>query len=309
MRVAIGIDIGGTHIKGVLLREDGELLHRHHIPTQDDAAGGWLGRVSQMVGHLSAATDAAISTIGLSAPGLCDERNSSILHMPGRLSGLERLDWSGFLERPAHVLNDAHAALVAEARYGAVRGMRHAVLLTLGTGVGGAIWIDGALYQGLGQMAGHFGHTCLDPHDDETSILGMPGSLEYALGDYSVRRRSKGRFADTKELVEGHLSGDALATWLWLDMVRKLALAIASIGNSLSPQAVVLAGGITRAGDTLMVPLHRFLETYAFSSAEVRMEIRLAHFSDLSGAIGAAAFAFGRTDAADVHGSGGHPVA
>ncbi|NDC77331.1 MAG: ROK family protein [Chitinophagia bacterium] len=124
------------------------------------------------------------------------------------------------------------------------------------------------------------------------SLLGMPGSLEYALGNYSVPRRSRGLFQDTRDIVAAMLSGDAFAQWLWLDMVRKLAVFIGSAANGLSPEVVCLAGGVTQAGDSLMEPLERFLEVYEFRPDGVRTQLRIARFGDMAGAIGAAVMAF-----------------
>jgi glucokinase len=137
-------------------------------------------------------------------------------------------------------------------------------------------------------MAGHFGHTVLNADDDETSLLGMPGSLEYALGNYSVPRRSRGRFQDTREIVDAMRSGDPFAHWLWLDMMRKLAVFIGSAANGLSPEVVCLAGGLTQAGDELMRPLERFLDIYEFRPDGVRTQLRIARYGDRAGAIGAA---------------------
>lgn len=284
---ALGIDIGGTHIKGVVLSDRGEVLHSHHIPTLDDAEGRWRDRVREMSDTLLG-MHGTVAVAGISAPGLANASNTAIAHMPGRLSGLVGLDWSQCLGLPCTVLNDAHAALLAEAAYGSMAGFRHGLLLTLGTGVGGAILIDGRLYQGQSQMAGHFGHTVLNADDDETSLLGMPGSLEYALGNYSVPRRSRGRFQDTREIVDAMRAGDPHAQWLWLDMVRKLAVFISSSANGLSPEVVCLAGGITQAGDELMRPLERFLDVYEFRPDGVRTQLRIARFGDMAGAIGAA---------------------
>jgi glucokinase len=167
-------------------------------------------------------------------------------------------------------------------------------LLTLGTGVGGGILINGQLYQGLGQMAGHLGHVCLNTNDDVTSILGMPGSLEYAMGNYSVQQRSHGRYASTWDLVTAHRQGDYFATYLWLDAVRSLALGISSFINALSPDAVVLSGGITLAETALFDPLAAFLAVYEFRPGGKQTPILKAEFTDMAGAMGAAAFAVQR---------------
>jgi glucokinase len=287
-RTALGIDIGGTHIKGVILSADGEVLHSRHLPTLDDPEGRWRERVRELVDTLRQMPGAGVAAAGISAPGLANVSNTAIAHLPGRLSGLVGLDWSDWLGLPCTVINDAHAALLAEAAYGEMAGFRHGLLLTLGTGVGGAVMVDGALYQGQSQMAGHFGHTVLNADDDETSLLGMPGSLEYALGNYSVPRRSRGRFQDTREIVDAMRSGDPFAHWLWLDMMRKLAVFIGSAANGLSPEVVCLAGGLTQAGDELMRPLERFLDIYEFRPDGVRTQLRIARYGDRAGAIGAA---------------------
>lgn len=292
MQVAIGIDLGGTYVKGILLSQQGEVLHQHFIPTNDDADGKWRDNVLEMVNHLRSLHSKQIDVIGLSCPGLANEQNTCISYMPNRLPGLENFNWEEYFGTKTFVLNDAHAALLAEAKFGAIKGYKNAVLLTLGTGVGGGILINGELYQGLQQMAGHFGHTCINPGDDELSIVGMPGSLEYAIGNYSIKRRSLGRYQATHELVKAYQQNEPFGTWLWLDMVRKLALTIASFANSLSPEIVVLAGGITQAGEALMQPLNEFMTLYEKWPENKKTPIKLARFTDLSGAIGAAAFAF-----------------
>ena len=294
MKVAIGIDLGGTNVKGILMREDGEILKQHYIPTKDDAEGKWRENVLEMVNFLKDFYQKPIDIIGLSAPGLANADNTCIAHLPNRLLGLENFIWEEYFGTKTLVLNDAHAALMAEAKFGIMEGYKHAVLLTLGTGVGGGIMINSQLYQGLSQMAGHLGHISLNANDDELSILGMAGSLEYAIGNCSIERRSMGRFQSTHELVNAYSKGESFATWLWLDSVRKLAIAIASLINALSPEIIVLAGGITTAGDALFQPLHEFIELFEFRPKGKTTLIKQAKFADLSGAIGAAAFVFGR---------------
>jgi len=297
MKATIGIDLGGTNIKGILLGETGEILLEHYIATNDDPDGKWRGNVLEMVRYLKNANNNQVDAIGLSCPGLANEENTCITHLPNRLAGLEHFIWEDYLGAKAFVINDAHAAIMAESKLGVLQGYKNAVLLTLGTGVGGGILIDGNLYQGLNQMAGHFGHTTIDAYDNEPSILGMPGSLEHALGNYSVRRRSGGRFKSTHEIINAYLENDPFATWLWLDSVRKLAIAIASLANSLSPEVVVLAGGITKAGDALFKPLQAFLEIYEFRPyGNEKTLVKQAKFRDLSGAIGAAVFADSKTN-------------
>ena len=294
MKQAIGIDLGGTNVKGILLDGQGNILHQHIIPTKDDVNGKWRDNVVAIVDYLKTLSVEPIDVIGLSCPGLTNAENNCIIHLPKRLEGLINFAWEDHFKIKTVVINDAHAALIAEAKFGALQGYKNAVLLTLGTGVGGGILINGELYQGQHQMAGHFGHTSINSNDDELSIIGMPGSLEYAIGNYSIERRSLGRYKSTLEVVEGYRQHDPFATWLWLDSIHKLALSIASISNSLSPEVIVLAGGITQAGDYLLKPLKDFFSLYEHWPGDKHTPVLLAKFSDLSGAIGAAAFAISK---------------
>lgn len=291
MKTAIGIDLGGTNVKGLIINEKGEVLKQHYIATQDDSEGRWRENVLEMVRFLQNFWPEPIDIIGLSAPGLPDAQNSCISFLPNRLYGLENFVWGKYFGQQTYVLNDAHAALMAEAAFGAAKGCRNAVLLTLGTGVGGGILINGQLYQGLNQMAGHLGHLSIDATDDEKSIVGMVGSLEYAIGNYSMLRRSQGKFSSTWELIEAYRKGDYFATYLWLSSVRKLAIAISSLANALSPEVVVLAGGITLADDALFEPLATFMDLYEWRPGGKQTRITQAHFGDMAGAIGAASFA------------------
>lgn len=187
-------------------------------------------------------------------------------------------------------MNDAVAALMAEATLGCVRTKKNVVMLTLGTGVGGALLIDGKPYQGNFQKAGHIGHISLNCEDD-TDITGMPGSLEDAIGNCTIEKRSLGKFRDTYSLLEAYRKGDHLARWVWLSSVRKLSIAIASVTNVLSPECIVLGGGIMEAGNDLTEPLESFLSLYEWRAGGNKVTILKAQFNDMAGAIGAACFA------------------
>lgn len=286
----IGIDLGGTNVKGLVITQTGEVIKQHYIPTKDTGDGSWRNNVKEMADYLQAYLGEPASGIGLSAPGLPDAQNRCISFLPNRLNGLENFMWGEYLNAPTYVLNDAHAALMAESVFGAAKGKDNVVLLTLGTGVGGGILINGQLYQGLAQMAGHIGHLSVDSATDELSILGMPGSLEYSVGNYSVSKRSMGKFESTFELVEAYKKGDPWASYLWLTSLRKLALAICSLTNTLSPQLVVLAGGITLADQDLFEPLKAFMDIYEWRPGGKQTEVVQATYGDMAGALGAASF-------------------
>jgi glucokinase len=295
MKKAIGIDLGGTNIKGVLIDETGYILHQTRKATGSEIDEIWQQNVKAVYTELREFCSDQSIKIGLSAPGLANETNTCINFLPNRLPGLERFDWSKFLGKETSVLNDAHAALMAEATFGVMQGMKNAILLTLGTGVGGGLLLDGKLYQGLAQMAGHIGHSTIQSGSDDLSILGIPGSLEYAIGNYSIGKRSQGTYQSTYELLEAYQKGETFATWIWLDMMRTLALSICSLANIFSPEAVVLSGGLTHAGNILFDPLQDFIDRYEFRPHGKQTKILKAQFEDFSGAIGAAAFAMNKS--------------
>lgn len=291
MNYVIGLDLGGTNIKGIVMNSEGEIIKQHYIPTKDTVDGSWRNNVKEMVIELKSSVNQPITVIGMSAPGLPDEKNQCISFLPNRLIGLENFIWSDFLENQTFVINDAHSALMAEHSFGVAQGRKNVVLLTLGTGVGGGILINGNLYQGLSQMAGHLGHITVDADNQELSIVGMAGSLEFAIGNYSIEKRSHGKFTSTWELIEAHRKGDYWATLVWLTSVKKLAVAIASLSNALSPECVVLSGGITNAAETLFEPLNAYLDLFEWRPGGKKTEILQAKFGDMAGAIGAASFA------------------
>jgi len=293
-KLAIGIDLGCTNIKGVLVNNSGTLLHETKVQTNENDHNHWKQAVTDMISSLESLAGIRIDHVGLAAPGLANESNTCIAFMPGRLPGLENLDWSALASRRIHVLNDGHAALMAEAAFGAAKGVKHAVLFSLGTGVGGAVLIDGKLYQGASQMAGHLGHITVDANATSRDVTNMVGSIEDAIGNVSLHTRTYGRYNSTDDLVNDYLSGNVLATWWWLSAVQKLSTAVASTINALSPEVVILSGGITQARDALLRPLQSFLDLYAWRPTSKIAEIRLAHFSDLAGAIGAAGFALSK---------------
>ena len=286
----IGIDLGGTRIKGVLLDSQRNVLEQLYTPTNDDELAGWRDAVLECVNSLQSKAGSQQLPVGISAPGLPNASNTSIAFMPGRLQGLENFDWSAFLKHPAFVLNDAVSALLAEARLGAAAGKLNVAMLTLGTGVGGAILVNGQPYQGAFNKAGHIGHMVIDD-EGEPDVTGMPGSLEDAIGNVTIEKRSDGRFSSTHELLDACKNDDVFAKEVWLKSVRKLAIGLASVTNILSPETIVLGGGITEAGEALFHPLEEYMGLYEWRAGGNRVNIVKAHFGDMAGAIGAACFA------------------
>ena len=290
MRTAVGIDLGGTRIKGVAITAEGNVLHQLYTDTNDGDGAVWKKAVRDTVSELLKRTKGEVAVVGISAPGLPNDRNTSIACMPGRLQGLENLEWTEFLQHPAYVINDAVAAMIAEAKFGSAKAKKHVVMLTLGTGVGGAILIDGKPYQGAFNKAGHIGHMVIDDEGD-CDVTGMPGSLEECIGNCTIEKRSNGKFTSTHELLVAYRSGDKFAKEIWLKSIKQLAIGLASVTNILSPEAIVLGGGITESGKDLFDPLQQYMEQFEWRAGGSRVEIVKATYGDLAGAIGAASFA------------------
>jgi glucokinase len=293
MELAIGIDLGGTRIKAVVVDASGNILHQHYADTNDSDGAIWKKVVADTTNQLMVKMNGKRAVVGISAPGLPNETNEAIATMPGRMQGLENFHWTEFLKCPAYVLNDAVAAMMAESKFGAAKGKKHVVMLTLGTGVGGAILIDGKPYQGAFHKAGHIGHMVIDDEGD-CDVTGMPGSLEDCIGNCTIQKRSGGKFSSTHELLSAYRNKDSFAKEVWLKSVKQLAIGLASITNILSPETIVLGGGITESGKDLFEPLLGYMEQYEWRAGGHKVEIVKATFGDLAGAIGAACFAMTR---------------
>lgn len=292
---AIGIDMGGTNIKGVLVNETGAILHEAECATNEKQAAWWKKAVAGMLLRLRQKAGGENTPVGLCAPGLASPNNDCIQLMPGRLEGLEHFVWTDYLKTRTWVLNDAHAALMAEAKFGAGKGYRHIVLLTLGTGVGGGVMINGQLHQGLLNRAGHMGHVMLNADSDTCDITNMPASLEEAVGDCTIQRRSFGKFSSTRELVQAYKAGDTFAAYIWLHSVKRLAVALCAFINIISPEIIILGGGVAQAGDALLMPLNSFMDIFEWRHSGVRTPVVQAVFDEYAGAAGAAGFALHKT--------------
>jgi len=286
MNQLIGIDIGGTQIKMGAFSPDGAMLGQWTRETGDRPTAG-VPAFAVTVRQMLREADASDACVGIAAPGVAAKNGRSIAYQPGKMHGIEGFDWGAFLEREVPVLNDAHAALLGEVWQGAAKGAKDAILLTLGTGVGGAILTDGRLLKGSFGRAGHLGHISVT-EGIERSIFGTPGSLEAAIGNYTVGIRSNGRFSSTRELVDAHCAGEAEATVIWEKSLRILARAITSFINILDPELVIIGGGITKAGPVLFQPLATYLDKIEWRPAGRRVGIVPAALGEWAGAYGAA---------------------
>jgi glucokinase len=284
----IGLDVGGTNIKCVAFNAKGKILAEETQPTADDGTKSWLNRARDTAQKIFAQFPSN-TRLGVAAPGLPARDGRSIATMPARLRGLENLHWQKWLglKQTIPVFNDGQAALLAENWLGAAKGATNVLLLTLGTGVGGAAIVDGRLLRGNIGRAGHVGHFCLNP-DGPLDIVGTPGSLEDAIGEHTVRIRSNGHFKSTRELVAAYESGSKEAANVWLRSIRTLGAALASLINIFDPEIVVIGGGIADANDSFFVPLRAALDKFEWRPQGHAVKLVKASLGHIAGAAGAA---------------------
>ena len=294
-KITIGIDLGGTRIKGVVIDAVGNVFHQTYTPTNDGEGEVWKEAIARTVHELRQKLPCEKIAVGISAPGLPNKENTTIAFMPGRLEGLENFVWSDYLKCSAYVLNDGVAALVAEAKTGAAKNSTNAIMITLGTGVGGALLINKQPYQGSFNKAGHIGHMVIDSNGD-ADVTNMPGSLEECIGNCTVEKRSKGKFTSTHELLDAYRDDDEFAKNVWLSSIKKLAIGLASASNLISPDTIVVGGGIAEANDDLFIPLNKWFDEFEWQPGGIRPQIVKAVHGDLAGAIGAACFAMNKND-------------
>jgi glucokinase len=288
MSYSIGVDLGGTNIKIVVISNDGDVLDYLTCDTAD-SDGSWAQTIKQNLELIQKQRAESPGHIGLAAPGLAAKDARSIAYMQGRLKGLQGFVWQDFLDSSARVvvLNDAHAALLGEVWRGAAQGYRNAILLTLGTGVGGAVLVEGGLIKGQIGRAGHLGHVTVNS-DGSPDIVNAPGSLEQMIGNYNISERSSGRFTSTRLLVEAHLRGDTEATKIWLRSVHHLAAAVASFITAFDPAIGLVGGGIAQAGPALFDPLRKELDRFEWRPLGHTVQVIPAALGEKAGAIGAA---------------------
>jgi glucokinase len=287
----VGIDLGGTNIKAVAVSPKGKVLRRETRVTQDGSAtvDDWAKTICELIAVFEAAQGAATVHVGLAIPGIIAADSRSVAWCPGKLAGIEGFDWTSALgrKRVVPLLNDAHAALLGEHWTGAAKPFQHAILLTLGTGVGGAILSEGGLLRGAHGRAGILGYLSMDLFGPK-SCFSVPSPLENWIGDQTVAERTGGRFHSTEQLVRAVREADAIAQEAWRRSIHALAVAIASYKLILDIEAVIVGGGIAQAGADLFEPLAQELDGVEWRPGGQRIEILPASLGSWAGAIGAA---------------------
>lgn len=209
-------------------------------------------------------------------------------------------------DRPAALDNDATAAAAGEHRFGAGAGTRNMVYLTLSTGVGGGVVIDGRLYRGAAGNGGELGHVTVDWRGRGCRGCGRRGCLEAYVSGTSIAERAREAAADgdassslpadpaAADVAAAAKAGDPLARSVWDETIEALACGLTSIVNLFEPERVVLGGGVTKAGEQLVAPVRQLVRAAAMGPAGQAAEIVLSALGDQVGVVGAATLAYDR---------------
>jgi glucokinase len=316
-RWIVGVDLGGTNIVvGLLPIQGGDVTGFRTQPTESQrGAKAVVDRMVAMVEEAIAEVTAeagttrdAVAGVGIGSPGPLDRKTGTVINTPN-------LGWRNFplrdlmsnaLKLPCTLDNDANCATYGEWWLGAGRGTQTLVGLTLGTGIGGGIVLNGEIYHGCSDVAGEIGHMTIDSNGRRCKC-GNYGCLEqYASGPAIALRAVEGLETGAEsmliEMVHGKLEditaatvyeaavlGDPYAGEVMKDTAKFLGAGIASIINILNPEMVVIAGGVTRAGDHLFEPLRAEVRKRAFRSAQECCRIVSGELPGTAGVVGAAA--------------------
>jgi glucokinase len=309
-RRVIGIDAGGTKLLGGLVDEQLVVRHRVHRTWRGRDRQETLGIMLDAVEEIRA-TAPDVESVGFGIPALVELETGASLwsnHLP--LDGVPfRNLMSERLGLPVYVDNDANVALVAEHRHGAARGVDHAVMIALGTGIGGGLLLGGRLYRGATGVGAELGHMVVDLHGpDCPGKCPGRGCLEVLASGTSIGRAGEeaarehpdsalGRRLESDREISGPLvtelahDGDELAREVLASIGRRLGAGLTSIVNALNPEVVVIGGGAVAAGELLLEPAREVVGERALPPARAVARIVPAHFGDESGMLGAALLA------------------
>jgi len=310
-RRAIGVDFGGTFIKMALVDDHGSIEARTEIPTGQAATlDTWATSVGAGIDYLAneaSISKADLSGVGVGVPGFVDFERG-YLHDLANVPGWSGVHLGPFLEEHfglhVRVDNDVNAMALGECTFGAGRTYQHAVFVTLGTGVGGALLIHNQIYRGAYSMAGEIGHMSIQ-RDGIKSPQGQ-GGLEQYVGNRRIVERAiamlnDGRKSIIRELADGDDSaitpklisqaakqGDELALEVFDFVADCLATAFASVAYFVQPQAFIVGGGVAQSGEVLFGPLRKHLDERLSPFFAERVEIKAAELGNDAGVIGAA---------------------
>lgn len=291
----IGVDLGGTKILAGVLDREGRIERSVEHPTPLSSAEAVLAGVEAAVREL---LQPEVAALGFGIPGTIDQREGRVVVAPNLpIADLAFRDWMGSrFGLPVGLDNDANAASIAEWKVGAGRGTRDMVMLTLGTGIGGGLILDGRPYRGSVGAGAELGHMVIE-HDGPPcqGLCTGHGHLEALASGTAAGKAARelfGEAATAHDLVREAQAGNQAAVDALADIGRKLGSGIGSLVNIFDPELVVIGGGFAAAGDFVLEPAREIMRREALQPGRDRVQVVLAQLGAEAGLVGAGFVAF-----------------
>lgn len=287
----IGVDIGGTNIRGALVSAGGTILERFRMPTRiEDGRRSFLERLCEGVEALCAYGDShgtPVISIGVGVPGLIDI--DGMVHSSVNLQPVVGMNLRVMLEErfsiPVFCANDANLIAVGEHRFGAGQGLDTMMVLTIGTGLGSGLILEGRLWEGTRGFASEFGHVTVEP-DGRLCKCGNNGCLEQYVSATVLMREGGG--ASPEELAENARSGNSEAIIIFRRMGRYLGIAVAGLLNTLNLDAILIGGGVSACYDLFEPGMMEAVQNRVFPDILKEVVFCRAALGDDAGLMGAA---------------------
>jgi len=312
----LAIDLGGTKVITAIISGEGQVMARdYHLTLADGGVQAVINRVFSAVDHLLDTTDMSLSqlhSISIAAAGAIDTRRGLITSSPN-LPGWCDIPLRDMVREKYGVntflVNDASAAALGEHRFGAGKGVTNLIYITVSTGIGGGIIINGKLYCGSCGSAGEVGHMTIDVNGPrcECGNVGCWETLASgtAVAKEAIRRLNNGERSSLIEIVGGKLEsitaetvgvaaqrGDSLALDVMTEAATYLGVGLVNLVNIFNPGLIIIGGGMAKLGDFLLAPARQVVRERAFQLSAQAVRIVPAELGDNAGVLGAAAFAF-----------------
>ncbi len=301
--LALGLDLGGSSIKWGLVNSKGDIIKKGKTGLDDLSPSSVIHSLGNIITSVLKEHRDEVLAIGLGSPGLLDHTRRIVRYSPN-FPEWKNVPLAEKLETvaegvPVFVENDANLLVFSETRWGAAVGEKDVIMLTLGTGVGGGVMVNGQLLTGSGGGGGELGYITVDP--DGPDYVVNRGCLESYCNIRGVLRTAKEVYGDMEfpgspeALAQAAKDGDADAVRVWEFVGHQLGIGIATLINIFNPRLVLVGGGVSGAGEFLLEPARKSASERSHVENFSEVEIRQAGLGAESGLYGAAALAFAKS--------------